>query len=403
MRMPDIPERLRHPRGAVIAALGVITLAVAILSVAVTYNILESKFGGWAIPTVVALDALWVIFQATEILAGNNRVRAKRVQWAGMALTLINAAIPTAHLIVAAQHGTPLDMAVVITPVAILFTKGAWWWALPSLGRPVSEATRQTIATKRQTVADKLEEMEAEAAHRIELLALATTLETRVAEAETDYRVAMLKAQQDMAEQLHEQAQTTEKTVSEKPLPASVAAIRLPVLEEWTPTAPALPGTPGGTLALTGGAGVTQVSAPAAGTGTPGGTPEDAAVTPGGTPEDAAVTPGGTPEEQAARAAALADLAAVAGVPVPEPGEPLTDGQLDVALRHLRYVDDPPQSYRQARDEFRDLGFVGSERRVRRAWAELMEKEEEANGPQVDRDGGAEQTEDEDTTEDAGA
>ncbi|MFG3179822.1 hypothetical protein ACGFZC_32830 [[Kitasatospora] papulosa] len=387
------------PRGVVLSVLGVITLAVAILSVAVTYDILEPAFGGWAVPTVGALDALWVVFQATEILAGNNRSRAWRVQAAGLALTVINAAIPTAHLILAARDGEALDLAVVITPVAILATKGAWWVALPSLGRPVSDATRQTIATKRQTVADKLEEMEAEAAHRIELLALATTLETRVAEAETDYRVAMLKAQQDMAEQLHEQAQTTEKTVSEKPLPASVAAIRLPVLEEWTPTAPALPGTPGGTLALTGGAGGTQVSDPAAGTGTTGGTPGDDGVT----PEGESVTPGGTPEEQAARAAALADLAAVAGVPVPAPGEPLTDGQLDVALRHLRYVDDPPQSYRQARDEFRDLGFVGSERRVRRAWAELMEKEEEANGPQVDRDGGAEQTEDEDTTEDAGA
>ncbi|WP_405204832.1 hypothetical protein OG795_32955 (plasmid) [[Kitasatospora] papulosa] len=391
MGMPDIPERLRQPRGAVLAGLSVITLAVAILSVAVTYDILESKFGGWAVPTVAALDALWVIFQATEILAGNNRPRARRVQWAGMALTLINAAIPTAHLIVAAQHGAPLDMAVVITPVAILFTKGAWWWALPSLGRQVSDTTRQDLATKRQSVADRLEAMEAEAAHRIELLALATTLETQVAQAETAYRVSVLKAQQTMTEELHEQAETTEKTITEKPLPASVAAIRLPVLEEWTPTAPALPGTPGGTLALTGGAGVTQVSDPAAGTGTPGDTPEDD----GG-------TPGGTPEEQAARTAALADLAAVAGVPVPEPGEPLSDSQLDVALRHLRYVDDPPQSYRQARDEFRDLGFVGSERRVRRAWASLMEKEEEANGPQVDHDGGEEHAQEEEP-EDAGA
>ncbi|WP_404974914.1 hypothetical protein [[Kitasatospora] papulosa] len=379
------------PRGAVLAGLSVITLAVAILSVAVTYDILEPAFGAWAVPTVGALDTLWVIFQVTEILAGNNRPRARRVQRAGLALTLINAAIPTTHLILAARGGAPFDLAVVITPVAIIATKGAWWWTLPSLGRPVSEATRQTIATKRQTVADKLEEMEAEAAHRIELLALATTLETRVAEAETDYRVAMLKAQQDMAEQLHEQAQTTEKTVSEKPLPASVAAIRLPVLEEWTPTAPALPGTPGGTQRHTL---VTQVSAPALESGTP----QDEGVTPGGTPEDEGVTP----EEQAARAAALADLAAVAGVPVPEPGEPLTDGQLGVALRHLRYVDDPPQSYRAARDEFRDLGFVGSERRVRRAWAELMEAEEEAAGPQVDRDGGEEHAQEEEP-EDAGA
>lgn len=380
------------PRGMVLSVLGVITLAVAILSVAVTYDILEPRFGAWAVPTVGALDALWVVFQATEILAGNHRARALRVQVAGLALTLINAAIPTAHLIVAAKGGAALDLAVVITPVAIIATKGAWWVALPSLGRPVSTTTRQDIAAKRQSVADRLEQMEAEAAHRIELLALATTLETQVAEAETGYRVAMLKAQQSMTEKLHGQAQTTEKTTAKMPLPASVAAIRLPVLEEWTPTAPALPGTGGGTLALTGPAGVTQVSDPAAGT-----------VTPGGTPEDATVTPGGTSQEQAARAAALADLAAVAGVPVPEPGEPLTDGQLDVALRHLRYVDDPPQSYRQARDEFRDLGFVGSERRVRRAWAALMEKEEEAAGPQTDRDGGAQQTEDEETSEDAGA
>ncbi|WP_405669055.1 hypothetical protein OG379_41270 (plasmid) [Streptomyces sp. NBC_01166] len=388
MGMPDIPERLRQPRGAVLAGLSVITLAVAILSVAVTYDILESKFGGWAVPTVAALDALWVIFQATEILAGNNKRRAQRVQWAGLALTLINAAIPTAHLIIAARGGAALDLAVVITPVAIIATKGAWWWALPSLGRPVSEATRGKLAVKRQAVSDRLEEMEAEAAHRIEMLGLATTLQTQVAEAETAYRVSVLKAQQTMSEKLHTQAVATEKVIAEQPLPASVAAIRLPVLEEWTPTAPALPGTPGDTLALTGG---TQVSDPAAATGTPG-----------DTPQDAGVTPGGTPEEQAARAAALAELAAVAGVPVPEPGEPLSDGQLDVALRHLRYVDDPPQSYRQARDEFRDLGFVGSERRVRRAWAELMEKEEEANGPQVDRDGGEEHAQEEEP-EDAGA
>ncbi|MFJ8982575.1 hypothetical protein [Streptomyces sp. NPDC102282] len=392
MGMPDIPERLRQPRGAVLAGLSVITLAVAILSVAVTYDILEPAFGAWAVPTVGALDTLWVIFQVTEILAGNNRPRARRVQAAGLALTLINAAIPTTHLILAARSGAPFDLAVVITPVAIIATKGAWWWALPSLGRPVSEATRGKLAVKRQAVADRLEEMEAEAAHRIEMLGLATTLETQVAEAETAYRVSVLKAQQTMSEKLHTQAVATEKVIAEQPLPASVAAIRLPVLEEWKPTAPALPGTPGGTLALTGPTGGTQVSNPAAGTGTPG-----------DTPKGAGDTPGGTPEEQAARAAALAELAAVAGVPVPEPGEPLSDGQLDVALRHLRYVDDPPQSYRQARDEFRDLGFVGSERRVRRAWAELMEKEEEAAGPQTDRDGGAEQTDDEETSEDAGA
>lgn len=72
----------------------------------------------------------------------------------------------------------------------------------------------------------------------------------------------------------------------------------------------------------------------------------------------------------------LADLAAVAGVPTPVPGEPLTDAQLDVVLRHLRYVDDPPLSYRHARKSFRDAGFVGSEERVRRVWGALLTHEE---------------------------
>ncbi|MFE2090732.1 hypothetical protein [Streptomyces sp. NPDC059460] len=382
-----MPERLQQPRGMVLAALCMITLAVAILSVAVTYDILEPRFGMWAVPTVGALDALWVVFQATEILAGNNRRRAERVQYAGLALTLINAAIPTAHLIQAARDGAPLDLAVVITPVAIIATKGAWWMALPSLGRQVSDKTRQALATKRQTVADRLEEMEAEAAHRIELLELATTLETQVAAAETKYRVSVLKAQQDMTQQLHGQAETTEKTISEKPLPASVAAILLPELESWEPTAPALPGTVeragSGTLALTRHIPGTQVNGLPTGSGTPGG------------------TPGGTPAQRAARAAALADLAAVAGVPVPRPDEPLTDGQVDVLLRHLRYVDDPPQSYRQARDTLRADGYVGSEERLRRAWAALMAKEKVA-GPQADSDGGVEQAEEEEP-EDAGA
>src|SRR5690606_30770619 len=42
----------------------------------------------------------------------------------------------------------------------------------------------------------------------------------------------------------------------------------------------------------------------------------------------------------------LEEIAAVAGVPTPQPGEPLTDEQLIVVLRHLRYSDDPPLSYR---------------------------------------------------------
>lgn len=72
----------------------------------------------------------------------------------------------------------------------------------------------------------------------------------------------------------------------------------------------------------------------------------------------------------------LEEIAAVAGVPTPVTGEPLSDAQLLVVLRHLRYAEDPPLSYRQAVAAFREAGFVGGEQRVRRAWGALMSHEE---------------------------
>nr|WP_223856518.1 MULTISPECIES: hypothetical protein [Streptomyces] len=74
----------------------------------------------------------------------------------------------------------------------------------------------------------------------------------------------------------------------------------------------------------------------------------------------------------------LAEVAAVAGVPTPQPAEPLTDAQLVVVLRHLRYTADPPLSYRQAVTAFRDGGFVGGEQRIRTAWSTLITQEETA-------------------------
>ncbi|MEV5273352.1 hypothetical protein [Streptomyces werraensis] len=353
------------PRGTVLTILGVITLGVAILSVAVSYDILEPRFGAWAVPTVGALDALWVVFQATEALAGNNRSRARRVQYAGLALTLVNAAIPTAELVMSRTDG--FDLAVVLTPIAIVATKLAWWLALPSLGRKTSPETLQGIASKRQQVADQLEVMEAEAAHRIELLDVAKDLQKRVAEAETAYRKAVLEAQKRMTEELHETAEATAATIAEKPLPASVAAIALPELGQWTPAAPALPVMPDsdatGTPAIGRDTSGTQVNA--------------------GAGREAA--------RRAGHTVTLDELAAVAGVPAPEPGVPLTDDQIGVVLRHLRYSDDPPLSYRKARSDYRAAGFVGSEERVRHVWGSLLAAED---GEETSED--AEESEDED-------
>ncbi|MEU9647288.1 hypothetical protein, partial [Streptomyces sp. NPDC048188] len=116
MNVNAIKSLKPSPRGTVLAVLGLVTLGVAILSVAVSYQILEPRFGGWAVPVVGALDALWCVFQATEILAGNNRGRRARVQAAGLALTFVNAAIPTADLILSGPAG--FDLAIVLSPVA---------------------------------------------------------------------------------------------------------------------------------------------------------------------------------------------------------------------------------------------------------------------------------------------
>jgi hypothetical protein len=372
------------PRGMVLTILGAITLGVAVLSVYVSYQILNPRFGAWAAPTVGALDALWVVFQATEILAGNNRSRTRRVQYASLALTAVNAAIPTADLILTGGF----DLAVILTPVAIVATKTAWWFALPALGRRTSAVTRQTIDTKRQQVADRLEEMEAEASHRIELLRVATSLERRVGKAETKYRKSRLKTQQTMTKDLHTQAEATAATVAEKHLPASVAAIPLPELDTWTPTAPALPVTADrdafgtNTPVLTGGrdAFVTDASGRHAGQNGLEGNRDGL---------------GHAERDEHRDAVTLEELAAVAGVDTPQPGEPLTDGQLDVVLRHLRFSDDPPHSYRQSVALFREKGFVGSEKRVRRAFGALLSNEEGGEA--------SEESEKEEESEDADA
>ncbi|MGI5397847.1 hypothetical protein [Streptomyces sp. CA-251251] len=373
MNLNDVKEKVSvrpSPRGTVLAVLGLVTLGVALLSVAVSYQILEPAFGWWAVPTVGALDALWCVFQATEILAGNNRRRVRRVQAAGLVLTAVNAAIPTIDLALSGPAG--FDLAIVLTPVAIIATKTAWWIALPSLGRRASTQTRQELDLKRQEVADRLEEMEAEAAHRIELLRTATTLEKAVAKEETRYRKAVLKMQQSAIEDLHKQAETTQQTVTDKPLPATVAAIALPELGTWTPSAPALPTT-----------------ADRDATGTP-----PPALPRGRHTHGTQVNAGrdGEAARKSEHTVTLDELATVAGVPVPVPGVPLSDGQMGVVLRHLRYSDDPPLSYRKARADYRGAGYVGSEERVRHVWSEVLAAE-----------GGEEAPEDADDSEDEDA
>lgn len=80
-----------------------------------------------------------------------------------------------------------------------------------------------------------------------------------------------------------------------------------------------------------------------------------------------------------ADAMTLDDLATVDGVDLPQPGVTLTDEQLEVVLRWLRYGMEPPRSYRQAQHAFRAAGFIGGEHRVRRIWGEIETREAPAH------------------------
>ncbi|MFC9287234.1 hypothetical protein [Streptomyces sp. NPDC057052] len=85
---------------------------------------------------------------------------------------------------------------------------------------------------------------------------------------------------------------------------------------------------------------------------------------------------GEAPEQApAAGGPTLPEMASVAGVDTPEPGQTLTDEQLEVVLRWLRYAMEPPRSYRQAQAEFRAAGFRAREERVRRIWGEIETRE----------------------------
>ncbi|MER6917089.1 hypothetical protein ABT354_36075 [Streptomyces sp. NPDC000594] len=162
-------------------------------------------------------------------------------------------------------------------------------------------------------------------------------------------------------------------------------------------TAPLVPGTgdvtqvsagPGDGPAHTGGTGTVPARDGVTATGTPSGTqsvPDTDTGTVPAVPDTGAVTDAAVPDAEvvvpvvsSGTAVTLKEIAAVVGVPVPEQGERLSDAQLMVVVRHLRYRVDPPLSYRQAMAAFRRAGFVGGEERIRRTWAELMSQEEDA-------------------------
>ncbi|MFI5831055.1 hypothetical protein ACIA6C_28040 [Streptomyces sp. NPDC051578] len=77
-------------------------------------------------------------------------------------------------------------------------------------------------------------------------------------------------------------------------------------------------------------------------------------------------------------AMSLKDLARAAGVEIPKPKTTLSDEQLEVVVRWLRYAMEPPRSYRQAYAAFLEADFKAREGRIRRIWGEIETREAEA-------------------------
>jgi hypothetical protein len=79
-------------------------------------------------------------------------------------------------------------------------------------------------------------------------------------------------------------------------------------------------------------------------------------------------------------AMSLDDVAAVAGVDAPAPGEVgLSDEQIATVLRWLRYRTEPPRGYREAVSAFRAAGFRGGQEKIRTAWHALDKAESAVN------------------------
>ncbi|GGV68915.1 hypothetical protein GCM10010294_25140 [Streptomyces griseoloalbus] len=320
------------------------------------------QIAGWSIALVY--DALWI--GALRMSEAAIRQRSRIGMAVMLGLSLVAVGVSTGTLLVLGHARV-----FAFVPLAAALFMGLRIFAAHVLADP---ATADAIAA--QDAADRNARALAAATARHLRTTAVTDVVTetaghlgemarQIARAETltkgEARIAKARATAE------ERLRKADKKHGEK---AAAFAARTLTLAVTTPGTPALPTGTGRPAADPAPAAITAPE-PALGTAVPH--PVTDTDTQASTPADTAT---GTADTPSVHPVTLADLAAVAGVPTPVPGEPLTDTQLDVVLRHLRYTDDPPRSYRQARDDFRNGRFVGSEERVRRAWAALLAKEE---------------------------
>ncbi|MER5938447.1 hypothetical protein ABT121_14120 [Streptomyces sp. NPDC001928] len=320
----------------------------------------------WSLPVgLTGLSLGWTVYAVGEILAHQAPAElALTVAVIYDAVWLYALAMETAHRRQGSKGTLPavLGWVFLVTSVAVLFTHGLMY-ATPVvavIGAVVPAAAKATLIMAVERDATRIS---AGAQKQIDAVRSATrdqvAIGRAVTRAKTDRQktAAALEREEHKArgqaqKVRHEAAEELTKVTAEHPV-ADVTQ-EVPVLFSDEDLARVLGQWTDGGVAP----GVSPVS------------PQVSPVSP--TPELLASQGAGhTPLDWAA----LAGVAAVAGVETPQPGEPLSEEQLTVVLRWLRHSDNPPLSYRKALAAYRAAGFSAKEERVRKAYAALEDAE----------------------------
>ena len=338
----------------------------------------------WGLPTALtALSLGWTVYAVGEILSRQAPAPlAYTVAGIYDAVWLYALAMETAHRRQGSNGTLPavLGWLFLVTSVGVLFTHGLMdaTTVVAVIGAIVPAAAKATLIMAVERDATRISPA---AQGQIDAVRSATRDQVAVGRAVTrakadrqttaaaldrEERRARGKAQKTR----HKAAKDLAKVVDKSPVDGMDAVAEIPalfsdddlarVLGEWsggdTPAvSPAVsPVSPGVSLP------VSPVS-PQVGTVSP--VPEITA------PQDDEPAP-------VVDLSGLAEVAAVAGVDVPAPGEALSEEQLTVVLRWLRHSENPPLSYRRALAAYRAAGFSAKEERVRKAYAVLVAAEE---------------------------
>ncbi|MER7838409.1 hypothetical protein ABTY98_21585 [Streptomyces sp. NPDC096040] len=317
----------------------------------------------WSLPVALTGMSLgWTVYAVGEILS-RQAPAALAMTVAGIydAVWLYALAMETAHRRQGSKGTLPavLGWVFLVTSVGVLFTHGLMYAtpAVAVIGAVVPAAAKATLIMAVEREATRIS---AGAQQQIDAVRSATRDQVAIgravtrAKADRHTTAAVLEREERKArgkaqKVRHEAAQELAKLTSEHPVDDDVPEVPAlfsdddlaQVLGRWTQE------------------GVSPVS------------PQVAPVSP--TPQlPAPHGAGHTPLDWAA----LAGVAAVAGVETPEPGGPLTEEQLTVVLRWLRHSENPPLSYRKALAAYRAAGFSAKEERVRKAYAALIDAED---------------------------